>query len=85
MNDVIISLGSNSHDRLIQMRITIHHLKSLFENVSLSTIYESEALNGKDAPYLNAVAIFQTKYNIETVTNLLKEWEKNVAALLNQN
>ncbi len=76
MNCVIVSLGSNSSDRLIQIEVAISHLKSLFENVSVSTIYESEALNGKDFPYLNAVAIFQTQYTIEHVNVLLKEWEK---------
>ena len=76
MNCVIVSLGSNSSDRLIQIEVAISHLKSLFENVSVSTIYESEALNGTDFPYLNAVAIFQTQYTIEHVNVLLKEWEK---------
>ena len=75
MNIVIISLGSNIHDRYIQMERAISYLKSEFERVSVSTIYESEALNGKDASYLNAVAIFQTEYNIQSVTKLLKEWE----------
>lgn len=76
MDKVIISLGSNSYERHIQMENAILFLKSNFENVSVSKIYESEALNGKDASYLNAVAIFETNFTFEKTTKTLKEWEK---------
>lgn len=76
MSRVIISIGSNSQDRHFQMNEAIFHLKSKFETVTVSNIYESEALNGKDAPYLNAVAMIQTEHTIEDVAKSLKEWEK---------
>ena len=75
MNTLAISLGSNSKDRSIQMNDAIQYLNSIFEGVLSSTIYETKALNGKDAPYLNAVAVANTHLSIVEATNLLKEWE----------
>ena len=56
MVKLVISLGSNSHDRQCQMDFAIRHLKSILKNVLVSSIYETPAINGKDAPYFNAVA-----------------------------
>ncbi len=75
MNKVIFSLGSNSDDREAQMRKTISHLMSIFENVKVSAIYETLALNGKDAPYFNAVMIVDTELDYEAVVRCSKEWE----------
>lgn len=75
MNTLAISLGSNSKDRSIQMNDAIQYLNSIFEGVLSSTIYETKELNGKDAPYLNAVAVANTHLSIVEATNLLKEWE----------
>ena len=77
MSRVIISIGSNSQDRHFQMNEAILHLKSKFETVTVSNIYESEALNGKDAPYLNAVAVGETEMTFEEATAFLKQWEKS--------
>ncbi len=75
MNTLAISLGSNSKDRSIQMENAVLYLKSIFDGVSCSTIYETQALNGKDAPYLNAVAVANTDLSIVEATKLLKDWE----------
>jgi 2-amino-4-hydroxy-6-hydroxymethyldihydropteridine diphosphokinase len=75
MNKLIISIGSNSPDQDIQMENAISFLKSRFKNVLVSSIYESEALNGNDADYLNAVAIAETNLTCEDATKSLKEWE----------
>ena len=75
MNTFAISLGSNSKDRSIQMNDAIQYLNSIFVDVLCSTIYETQALNGKDAPYLNAVAVANTHLSIVEATKLLKEWE----------
>ena len=75
MNTFAISLGSNSKDRSIQMNDAIQYLNSIFEGVLSSTIYETQALNGKDAPYLNAVAVANTHLSIVEATKLLKKWE----------
>ncbi len=75
MNTLAISLGSNSKDRSIQMNDAVQYLNSIFVGVLCSTIYETQALNGKDAPYLNAVAVANTHLSIVEATKLLKEWE----------
>lgn len=75
MNTLVISLGSNSNDRSVQMDNAVLYLKSIFDGVSYSTIYETQALNGKDAPYLNAVAVANTDLSIVDATKMLKEWE----------
>lgn len=75
MNTLAISLGSNSKDRCIQMDDAVQYLNSIFDGVSCSSIYETQALNGKDAPYLNAVAVANTHLSIVEATKLLKKWE----------
>ena len=76
MNKVVISIGSNSEDCKIQMESAIQHLKSTFSNVVASTAYETLALNGKDASYLNAVAVAETDMTFDDATMILKQWEK---------
>lgn len=75
MNKVVFSLGSNSDDREAQMRKAISHLMSIFENVKVSAIYETPALNGKDEPYYNAVMIVDTELDYDEVVRCSKEWE----------
>lgn len=77
MNRVVISIGSNSEDCQTQMELAIQCLKSAFSNVTASAAYETPALNGKDAPYLNAVAVGETEMTFEEATAFLKQWEKS--------
>lgn len=77
MVKLVISLGSNSHDRQSQMDFAIRHLKSILKNVLVSSIYETPAINGKDAPYFNAVAFAETDLSIEETTALMKQWEQS--------
>lgn len=77
MNRVVISIGSNSEDCQTQMELAIKCLKSAFSNVTASSAYETPALNGKDAPYLNAVAVGETEMTFEEATAFLKQWEKS--------
>ncbi len=58
------------------MALTVRWLMSNFDNVTVSDIYEMEAINGVDAPYLNAVAIASTDSPPEAITAKLKQWEK---------
>lgn len=75
MNNVVISIGSNSSDRQWQLDYAIRHLKSKFKSVSVSSIYESSAQNGKDAPYLNAVMVGETNMDLDKTTAFCKQWE----------
>lgn len=76
MNTLVIGIGSNSADRQQQMTEAMKHLKTLFCDVRVSSIYETPALNGKDASYLNAVAIANTDMELLEATSALKIWEK---------
>lgn len=76
MNTVVISLGSNSSDCQYQIDFAIRHIMSKLENVSVSSIYESEALNGVDAPYLNTVLVAESSMMLDDVTAFLKQWER---------
>ena len=77
MNKFILSLGSNSDDRQSQMDLAFSHLKSVFDKVESSEIYETEALNGKDAPYLNSVIVGYTNMSYDETVDYMKQWEKN--------
>ena len=77
MNKFVLSLGSNSGDRQHQMDLAFSHLKSVFNDVESSAIYETDALNGKDAPYLNSVIVGYTNMSYDETVDYMKQWEKN--------
>ena len=77
MNRFVISIGSNSGDRGYQMSQIVTLLNDLFNNISVSDIYETPAINGKDAPYLNGVIIGHTSMNLDEAVKTLKELERN--------
>lgn len=70
-----ISIGSNTDDREERVRRAIDHIKTFVTECSVSSIYETEAINGKDAPYLNAVLHGLSPVNSVTLTKYLKDWE----------
>ncbi|MBR5332670.1 MAG: 2-amino-4-hydroxy-6-hydroxymethyldihydropteridine diphosphokinase [Muribaculaceae bacterium] len=76
MNTLVIGIGSNSKDCQQQMACAMEHLATLFYEVKVSSVYETPALNGKDASYLNAVAIAKTDMELSQATSCLKQWEK---------
>lgn len=70
-----IGVGSNIASR---KEIIIEAIKALsleFIDFKVSEIYESEAFNGKDAPYLNAVFYGHTSKSCEQVEMMLKQLE----------
>lgn len=75
MNKLIISLGSNSRDRELQMECAVQHLTQILSKTVMSDIYESPAHNGVDAPYLNAVMLASTTKSIEEINAAFKQWE----------
>ena len=70
-----IGLGSNTPDRESQVNQAIEHLCGYLSKCSVSSIYESEAFNGKDAPYLNAVIHGISPVGSAALIKYLKEWE----------
>lgn len=74
-NTLVISIGSNSSDREWQMKHGIEWLRHTLNNTRVSSIYNSVAINNRDADYLNAVMIGTTKKSLEETTKLLKQYE----------
>lgn len=70
-----IGLGSNTDDREYQITQAIEFLLGTLTKCSVSSVYESEAFNGKDKPYLNAVVHGYSSYNYEDTIKALKTWE----------
>lgn len=70
-----IGLGSNTADRDSQIARATEFICGLLHNCSVSSVYESEACNGKDAPYLNAVIHGVSPMSEEVLMKHLKEWE----------
>lgn len=75
LNTCTIGLGSNTPDREFQIQQAIEHICGYLQNCAVSSVYESEAFNGKDKPYYNAVIHGSTSHDYETVISFLKEWE----------
>lgn len=76
MNNVILSLGSNSHDSNEQMRRCIHWLQNTLQVTAKSTVYRTAATNGKDADYTNAVVAVGTSIPIDQLNALIKQYER---------
>lgn len=74
-NSCTIGLGSNTPDREYQIKKAIEHLCSYLHKCAVSSVYESEACNGKDKPYLNAVIHGTTAHDYNSVVKFLKNWE----------
>lgn len=72
-----IGLGSNTPDREAQIKDAIDHICDYLSRASVSTVYESPAINGKDAPYLNAVIHGLSPVGSPALISFLKEWERD--------
>lgn len=70
-----IGLGSNTDDREYQITQAIEFLLGTLTKCSASSVYESEAFNGKDKPYLNAVVHGYSSSNYDDTIKVLKKWE----------
>ena len=75
MNNLVLSIGSNSKDREKKNKNCIKWLKHLLSNVSTSEIYNSKAANGKDPDYLNAVMEAKCRNNYDEINDILKKYE----------
>lgn len=74
-NSLVLSIGSNNPDRERQMKSAIEWLRKQFESVRISDVYEADAENGIDGPYLNAVMSANTTLPLDAAVNLTKQWE----------
>lgn len=73
---ILISVGSNI-EREHYTQQSIIALKKYFQNVSLSSVYESEAVGFNGSPFYNLVAKANTSLSIEQVCETLKNIERD--------
>ena len=72
---IFISIGSNI-ERERYTRQSVVALKQHFSNVTVSSVYESEAVGFNGNPFYNLVARAQTDMSVDDVCNILKTIEK---------
>ncbi len=72
---VYISLGSNSSDKYYQMNLAQFCLSKYLDNMTISQTYETQALNGVDAPYVNSVVSGLSSLSVEEMNSDFKNLE----------
>jgi len=73
---ILISIGSNI-ERERYTRQSVVALKQHFSNVTVSSVYESEAVGFNGNPFYNLVARAETDMSVDDVCNILKTIEKD--------
>ena len=76
MPRVFIGIGSNI-DRELNLRAGVSELRTYYDDVQLSTVYESEAVGFEGDPFYNLVAAFDTDDSVEQVLATLAQIENN--------
>ena len=76
MNRVVLSLGSNCTDRYSQMNNCVVWLSNIINDIKVSSVYSTPALNVKDNDYLNAVVEGFVVCDFDTLKEELKDYEK---------
>ncbi len=71
----LIGLGSNCEPRETHLINSLNYLAEISDSIYSSTHYESPALGGGKAHYLNAVAEIECQLSIEELNMRLKEME----------
>lgn len=77
MNTAILSLGSNSTDKEMQIAKCIEWLKRNSSIQSASSVYCTPATNGCGTIYSNAVVKTCTDLSREEYTDMMKRYERN--------
>ena len=75
MNTYVLSIGSNAVDKAERLAFGFDELCSRLVVVARSEAYVTPALNGRDADYLNAVAVVQADIDFDSLNVLLKQIE----------
>lgn len=73
---VFVGLGSNSADKYRQIETAIDFLRQNLDEVKVSSIYETDALNSIDQPYVNSVVTGLTRLDESCLVDCLKKWER---------
>lgn len=75
LNEVVISIGSNHGDRVVQVADGIEWIKCILKEVSSSEIYSTIDCHGGKRDYMNAVVKGVTAENISSLDALCKQYE----------
>lgn len=82
MVQVYLSIGSNI-DRESNLRSGLTALAELFDDLTLSSLFESEAVGFDGSPFYNMVVGFQTTQSIEQLSKTLRDIEFKFGRELN--
>lgn len=82
MVQVYLSIGSNI-EREKHLRSGLATLADLFDVLTLSSLFESEAVGFDGSPFYNMVVGFQTNQSIEKLSNTLRDVEFKFGRELN--
>lgn len=77
VSPVFIGVGSNTDDKDRQVAEALTFLSTVLQNMESSSVYDTEALNGRDASYSNAVAVGLTRLPADELKVLLKLYERS--------
>lgn len=75
MNELVLSIGSNSSDCQEQMNACIEWLHKILSEIKFSSIYETQAINGIDNAYLNGVVSGKVEKNYQEIHFIMKQYE----------
>lgn len=76
VSTAVLSIGSNAPNRHDMMACCKLWLKRTFEPTACASAYSTPAINGKDADYLNTVAVITTTLPMAELSAVLKDYEK---------
>jgi 2-amino-4-hydroxy-6-hydroxymethyldihydropteridine diphosphokinase len=82
MVQVYLSIGSNI-DRESNLKLGLTALRAIFDDLVLSSLFESEAVGFNGSPFYNMVVGFQTTQSIEQLSKTLRDIEFKFGRELN--
>ena len=73
----VLSIGSNTTDSLQRVTECLNWLANKFNLTAHASAYTTPAVNGKDADYVNTVAVITTSLSLPELNAVLKDYEKS--------
>lgn len=77
-HEAVAVLSSNYGDRPHIINEAVNWMCATFQSVITSSVYEMPAINGRDASYLNAVAMFKTELTSDDIVKHFKAFESRM-------
>lgn len=77
MTEVVISIGSNAPDREKSMEEAIRWLTETLDRCRVSDVYETPEYSGRYPSYFNCVAEGFTMLDVDSLNELLKDYERS--------